>query len=122
MKASKLFYLLISLLIMVLSLAFILIEARLILSCDWFLYENLILGLIQYICRVLVALYALYLSIIPFLDIYHRISYTLNKHMINSISLLVISFILNFYVVNHIGLIFIVACIIYMSCGYAYFN
>ena len=55
-KLFKVLILVISSIIMIFSLAFIVIEARLIFSLDWLAYDSPFMGCIRYLCRLIIAL------------------------------------------------------------------
>ena len=50
----------------IVGLAFSAIEARLLISGDWLLYEHALIGLFQYLIRLLIALYAVFVGIMTF--------------------------------------------------------
>ena len=62
-KASNVLFILMSAILALVSLAFVIIEGRLLLSFDWSLYEHEFIGFIQYIARVGLALLCLATSI-----------------------------------------------------------
>ena len=68
-KLFKVFIIVISFIIMLLSFAFIAIEARLIFSLDWLAYDSPIMGLIRYLCRLLIALFAFVKSLLEMINI-----------------------------------------------------
>lgn len=54
--------------IIVLGLAFIFIEGRLIFSLDWIIYDNNINGLIRYLFRLILAIIAIVIIIFEFIN------------------------------------------------------
>ena len=57
-KLFKVLLVIISSIIMILSLAFIVIEGRLLFSGDWLIYDSPFNGFIRYLCRLLIAIFA----------------------------------------------------------------
>ena len=55
LKVSSIF---ISIVILVLALAFIVIEGRLLLAGDWLIYDSPIMGFIRYLFRLLISVFA----------------------------------------------------------------
>ena len=51
-KASKVILIIVSVIIAIVSLAFVILEGRLVLSFDWSLHEHEFLGFIQYVARL----------------------------------------------------------------------
>ena len=62
-KASNVLFILMSAILALVSLAFVIIEGRLLISFDWSLYEHEFIGFIQYLARVGLALLCLATSI-----------------------------------------------------------
>ena len=57
-----------SIIIFVLSLAFIVIEGRLLFSLDWIIYDNVIFGFLRYFFRFLIAISLCIYSIVEFIN------------------------------------------------------
>lgn len=92
-----------STIILILSLAFIVIEGRLLFSLDWTIYDNVIFGFFKYFFRLLIALVTCTYSIFEFINIKkdsEKIRFIL---FIYNICLVIISTILIFKATNMVG-------------------
>lgn len=92
-----------STIILVLSLAFIVIEGRLLFSLDWTIYDNVIFGFLKYFFRLLIAIVTCAYSIIEFINIKkdsEKIRFIL---FIYNICLVIVSIILLFKATNMVG-------------------
>ena len=92
--------------IIILSLAFMFIEARLLISLDWSIYDFAFNGFIRYFFRFLLALFALSVCIFEFINLKKK---TLSKYLfIADLSLVLMSVIALIYTANYVGIICIV--------------
>lgn len=92
--------------IIILSLAFMFIEARLLISLDWSIYDFAFNGFIRYLFRFLLALFALSVCIFEFINLKKK---TLSKYLfIADLSLVLMSVIALIYTANYVGIICIV--------------
>ena len=92
--------------IIILSLAFMFIEARLLISLDWSIYDFAFNGFIRYLFRFVLALFALSVCIFEFINLKKK---TLSKYLfIADLSLVIISVIALIYTANYVGIICIV--------------
>ena len=68
-KGLNLLRLILSVLIGLLALVFAVIEGRNLFSGDWLIYEYAFNGLVRYMSRLLLALFALSQGILPFINL-----------------------------------------------------
>ena len=102
----KVLHCLICSIIIILSLAFMFIEARLLISLDWSIYDFAFNGFIRYFFRFLLALFALSVCIFEFINLKKK---TLSKYLfIADLSLVLMSVIALIYTANYVGIICIV--------------
>ena len=103
-KLFKILLVIISSIIMILSLAFIVIEGRLLFSGDWLIYDNPFNGFIRYLCRLLIAIFAFTKSLL-------EVIYINKKHSIKDylyygdISLVLMSLSILVFSTNYVGII-----------------
>lgn len=89
--------------IIILSLAFMFIEARLLISLDWSIYDFAFNGFIRYLFRFVLALFALSVCIFEFINLKKK---TLSKYLfIADLSLVIMSVIALIYTANYVGII-----------------
>ena len=92
--------------IIILSLAFMFIEARLLISLDWSIYDFAFNGFIRYLFRFVLALFALSVCVFEFINLKRK---TLSKYLfIADLSLVLMSVIALIYTANYVGIICIV--------------
>ena len=92
--------------IIILSLAFMFIEARLLISLDWSIYDFAFNGFIRYLFRFVLALFALSVCVFEFINLKKK---TLSKYLfIADLSLVLMSVIALIYTANYVGIICIV--------------
>lgn len=100
---------------LVLSLAFLVIEGRLIFSQDWIIYDSPINGLIRYLLRFIFALGGLLMSIFELVNLKKR-NPLIGLCLINAnFSLLVMSIILMILGSNGVGTILLVVSLMIIS-------
>lgn len=114
-KAGKIITYIAAALIILLSIVFIVIEGRTLLSCDWQLYENTLDGFIRYFFRLLISIYALFIGIITY--------FVLRKKQIDEIiflyysfgvfSLMASSIIISVFTTNYIDKLILAVILIY---------
>ena len=106
-KLFKVLLVIISSIIMILSLAFIVIEGRLLFSGDWLIYDSPFFGCIRYLGRFL-------LSVFAFTKCLLEIIYINNEHKLKEylgyadIGLVVMSVVILIFSTNYVGLVCIV--------------
>ena len=92
-----------SIIIFVLSIAFIVIEGRLLFSLDWTIYDNAFFGFLKYFFRFIIALLTCAYSIFEFINFKKKselISFVL---FIYNICLVIVSIFLVFQATNMVG-------------------
>ena len=100
---------------LVLSLAFLVIEGRLIFSQDWIIYDSPINGLIRYLLRFIFALGGLLMSIFELVNLKKKNPF-IGLCLINAnFSLLVMSIILMILGSNGVGTILLVVSLMIIS-------
>ena len=100
---------------LVLSLAFLVIEGRLIFSQDWIIYDSPIMGLIRYLLRFIFALGGLLMSIFELVNLKKRNPF-IGLCLFNAnFSLLVMSIILMILGSNGVGTILLVVSLMIIS-------
>ena len=103
-KLFKVLLVIVSSIVMLLSLAFIVIEGRLLFSGDWLIYDSPFNGFIRYLCRLL-------LSIFVFIKSLLEVIYINKKHSIKEylsygdISLVLMSLSILVFSTNYVGII-----------------
>ena len=103
-KLFKVLLVIVSSIVMLLSLAFIVIEGRLLFSGDWLIYDSPFNGFIRYLCRLLIAIFAFTKSLL-------EVIYINKKHSIKEylyygdISLVLISLSVLVFSTNYVGII-----------------
>ena len=103
----KVLLIIVSSIIMILSLAFIFIEGRLLFSGDWIVYDNPFNGMIRYLCRLLLSIFAFIKSLLEI--IYINKEHKMKEYLwYTDISLIVISIIVLLFSTNFVGLVCIV--------------
>ena len=106
-KLFKVLLVIISSIIMILSLAFIVIEGRLLFSGDWLIYDSPFFGCIRYLGRLL-------LSVFVFTKCLLEIMYINKEHKLKEyleyadIGLVVMSVVILIFSTNYVGLVCIV--------------
>ena len=92
--------------IIILALAFLFIEARLLISLDWSIYDYAFNGFIRYFFRFLLALFALSVCVFEFINLKKK---TLSTYLfVADLSLVIMSIIALIYTANYVGIICIV--------------
>lgn len=92
-----------SIIIFILSLAFIVIEGRLLFSTDWIIYNNAYNGLIRYLFRLLLSILACLISIFEIINVKNQ-KYILQL-FVADVGLLIISSILFVFSTNYVGIV-----------------
>lgn len=110
-KLFKILVCIISSIVMILSFAFIIIEGRLFFSCDWSVYDSPFFGMIRYLSRLLLAIFAFTKSLL-------EVIYVNKKHSIKEylfygdIALVVMSIVILIFSTNYVGVICLIVSII----------
>ncbi len=108
-KAANIILCIVSSIIAILSIAFLVIEGRLLLSFDWALHEHEFLGFIQYLARVGLSVLCLSASV-------SSIVYMNRKAFIfEGFCLLAVAIAISISATNGIGLYMIIAASVYLA-------
>ena len=103
-KLFKVLLVIISSIIMLLSLAFIVIEGRLLFSGDWLIYDSPFNGFIRYLCRLLIAIFAFTKSLLEV--IYINKEHSIKEYLYyGDISLVLMSLSILVFSTNYVGII-----------------
>ena len=96
--------------IVILALAFCVIEGRLLFAGDWMLYEFAFGGAVRYLCRLLMAVIALGIGILPFINIKKKCEKLRNIQKLGATLLLVMAIVTLIFTTNYVGIvIFLIA-------------
>jgi len=98
--------------IIIFSTVFAFLQARLIFSLDWIVYDNSFNGLIRYLFRFIISLFALITMILELINIKKN-----NKDLyiylcVFDLSLLVASIIISLFATNYVGLVCLLLSIV----------
>ena len=112
-------YYFLSSIIVILALAFCIIEGRLLFSGDWMLYEFAFGGALRYICRLLMAVAAFGIGILPFINIKKKCNKLLQVQRLGAVMLFSMAAIVLVFATNYVGMvIFIVAGVYFVLSQY----
>ena len=95
----------ISTLIIILSLAFIFIEARLIIAGDFLIYDNAFNGFIRYFFRLILSILSLLVALYEIINIKKKDEKIKEYLMYGSVSLVIMSIVCIFFTTNYVGVI-----------------
>lgn len=99
----------------ILSLVFIVIEARLLFSLDWSIYDNAFNGMIRYLFRLLLSLFVLLVSISNIISIKIKKTSLEVLLMFSNLALFISSIIISLFASNYVGLVCILLSFIILS-------
>ena len=104
----------INFIVVILYLAFIIIEARLLISLDFIIYDNAINGFIRYFLRLVISLYVFVTAILVYINMIIKKEKISKVLLINILSILIVSIILLFTTTNYVGPICLALSLIYL--------
>ena len=104
-KISKIIITLIAIILIVLGLAFSFIEARLLFSGDYIIYDNAFNGFIRYFLRFLISLYVIFVAMLELINLKKEYKFIKDYIMYFEISLVILSVLLVLLATNYIGTI-----------------
>ena len=90
--------------IIILSLAFIFIEGRLLISLDWSIYDNPINGFIRCLFRLIIACFSLTVALLEIINIFKKFNFSIVLLFLD-ISLILSCFIILLFSTNYVGLV-----------------
>ncbi len=118
-KLFKVLLVIISSIIMILSLAFIVIEGRLLFSGDWLIYDSPFFGCIRYLGRLLLSVFAFTKCLLEI--IYINKEHKLKEYLgYADIGLVVMSVVILIFSTNYVGLVCIGLALIKILVCYIY--
>ena len=94
--------------IIVFSLLMAVIEARILFSFDWSIYDSSFLALIRYVCRLAIAIFALRISVMELDNLKQPNKKNSTILMFADISLLIAAIFILIFSANYIGVVCIV--------------
>ena len=103
--------------IVILALAFCVIEGRLLFAGDWMLYEFALGGAVRYLCRLLMAVIALGIGILPFINIKKKCEKIRNIQKLGAPLLLVMAIVTLIFATNYVGIVVFVIASVYWGLG-----
>lgn len=103
----------INFIVIILSLAFIIIEARLLISLDFIIYDNAINGFIRYFLRAIIAMYVFVTAIFVYINMIKEKEKISKLLLISILSIFIVSIILLFTTTNYVGFICSILSLIY---------
>ena len=107
-KLFEVLILVISSIIMIFSLAFIVIEARLIFSLDWLAYDSPFMGCIRYLSRLIIALFVFSKSLLEITNINKENNKVKEYLYYFDFIYVLISIVIIFNSTNYVGIICVV--------------
>ena len=109
-KILKGCYFFLSVIIVILALLFCIIEGRLLFSGDWTLYEFAWGGAVRYLCRFLMAIAALAIGLLPFVNLKVKGDKIVFAQKLGAVLLLLMSVVILIFATNYVGIVvFLVA-------------
>lgn len=91
--------------IIILGLAFIFLEARLLISLDWSIYDFAFNGFIRYLFRLLIALLAVICCVFEIINIKKKNESLAKTLYLSNISLFLMCIIISIFATNYVGIL-----------------
>lgn len=114
-KASNVILIIVSVIIAIVSLAFVILEGRLVLSFDWSLHEHEFLGFIQYVARLGIAILCLATSVSSIVYINKK------SFVFEGFCLIAIAVAISTGATNGVGLYLAILAIVYLAAATFHF-
>ena len=114
-KASNVILIIVSVIIAIVSLAFVILEGRLVLSFDWSLHEHEFLGFIQYVARLGIAILCLATSVSSIVYINRK------GFVFEGFCLLAVAIAISTGATNGVGLYLTILAIVYLAAATFHF-
>ena len=105
----------INFIVIILSLAFIVIESRLIFSFDFIIYDGIFNGFLRYFLRLLLAVYTVTIAILLYVNMMIKKEKIKLLLQVGVFSLIIMSIVLFFTTTNYVGLLCLVLSVIYAT-------
>lgn len=109
----RIVYYIFNAIILLLALAFCIIEGKLLFSGDWTIYESTLQGCVQYLCRFLMSLFALSIGLLPFVNKIKPSQKISDYLKAGSLALVMMSVIVCLFATNYVGISILGISLIY---------
>lgn len=99
----------------ILSLVFIVLEARLLFSLDWTIYDNAFNGMIRYLFRLLLSIFVLLVCLANIINLKFKKTSLEILLMFSIVSIFISSIIISIFASNYVGLVCVLLSFIILS-------
>ena len=99
----------------ILSLVFIVLEARLLFSLDWTIYDNVFNGMIRYLFRLLLSIFVLIVCLANIINLKFKKTSLEILLMFSIVSIFISSIIISIFASNYVGLVCVLLSFIILS-------
>lgn len=99
----------------ILSLVFIVLEARLLFSLDWTIYDNAFNGMIRYLLRLLLSIFVLLVCLANIINLKFKKTSLEILLMFSIVSIFISSIIISILASNYVGLVCVLLSFIILS-------
>lgn len=99
----------------ILSLVFIVLEARLLFSLDWTIYDNAFNGMIRYLFRLLLSIFVLLVCSANIINLKFKKTSLEILLMFSIVSIFISSIIISIFASNYVGLVCVLLSFIILS-------
>ena len=99
----------------ILSLIFIVLEARLLFSLDWTIYDNAFNGMIRYLFRLLLSIFVLIVCLANIINLKFKKTSLEILLMFSIVSIFISSIIISILASNYVGLVCVLLSFIILS-------
>lgn len=99
----------------ILSLVFIVLEARLLFSLDWTIYDNAFNGMIRYLLRLLLSIFVLLVCLANIINLKFKKTSLEILLMFSIVSIFISSIIISIFASNYVGLVCVLLSFIILS-------
>jgi len=99
----------------ILSLVFIILEARLLFSLDWTIYDNAFNGMIRYLFRLLLSIFVLLVCLANIINLKIKKTSLEILLMFSTVSIFISSIIISIFASNYVGLVCVLLSFIILS-------
>lgn len=99
----------------ILSLVFIVLEARLLFSLDWTIYDNAFNGMIRYLLRLLLSIFVLLVCLANIINLKIKKTSLEILLLFSIVSIFISSIIISIFASNYVGLVCVLLSFIILS-------
>ena len=99
----------------ILSLVFVVLEARLLFSLDWTIYDNAFNGMIRYLLRLLLSIFVLLVCLANIINLKIKKTSLEILLMFSIVSIFISSIIISIFASNYVGLVCVLLSFIILS-------